>query len=33
VERVIEELEQFEGQLFRQALKADIAAQLAESQQ
>lgn len=29
VERVIQELEEFEGQLFRQSLKADIAAQLA----
>ena len=31
VEKVIQELEEFEGQLFRQALKADIAAQLAAS--
>ncbi|MEE8389364.1 MAG: DUF1269 domain-containing protein [Anaerolineae bacterium] len=31
VEKVIQELEEFEGQLFRQALKADIAAQLAVS--
>ncbi len=32
VDRVIQELEQHEGQLFRQAIKADIAAQLAASQ-
>jgi uncharacterized membrane protein len=31
VERVIEALEQFEGTLFRQALKAEIATQLAQS--
>ncbi|MGD1993272.1 MAG: DUF1269 domain-containing protein [Anaerolineae bacterium] len=31
VERVIAELEEFEGTLFRQALKAEIAAQLAEA--
>jgi uncharacterized membrane protein len=30
IERVVAELEQFEGQLFRQSIKADIAAQLAE---
>ena len=29
VEKVIQELEEHEGRLFRQALKADIAAQLA----
>ncbi|HET91528.1 MAG TPA: DUF1269 domain-containing protein [Chloroflexi bacterium] len=32
VDRVIEELEQYEGRLFRQAIQADIAAQLAASQ-
>jgi uncharacterized membrane protein len=31
VERVIQELKEYEGQLFRKALKADIAAQLAMS--